>query len=309
MGMSEVYGPADSEEADATIMRALDLGVTLFDTADIYGAGHNERLVGSVLKGRRHEAIVATKFGFVVSGDSPSPRIDGSPEHVRQACDASLTRLEFDYIDLYYLHRVDPNTPIEETVGAMAELVAAGKVRYLGLSEASAADIRRAHAVHPIAALQSEWSLWTRDPEVDGALAATRELGIGFVAFSPLGRGFLSGELRSPDDLAADDLRRNNPRFQGDNFTRNLDLVEHVRHLAHGKGCTASQLALAWVLAQGNDVVAIPGSKRRSHLEDNVAAVEITFTTAELDELDRVFPPGVAAGERYPGALRRQWTR
>jgi len=309
MGMSDTYGPADEDEARATIVRAVELGVTLFDTADIYGAGHNAPLVGSVLGERRDDVIVATKFGFIASPDAAARRIDGRPEHLRVACEASLQRLGFDHIDLYYLHRVDPNTPIEETVGAMADLVVAGKVRHLGLSEASPSEIRRAHSVHPIAALQSEWSLWTRDPEVDGALAVTRELGIGFVAFSPLGRGFLSGELRSPDDLDADDLRRTNPRFQGENFARNLALVNHVQQLARRKGCEPSQLALAWVLARGDDVVAIPGSKRHRHLEANIAAADVALTSAELEALDATFPPGAAAGERYPGALRQQWTR
>jgi aryl-alcohol dehydrogenase-like predicted oxidoreductase len=298
MGMSEFYGRRDESEAIATIRRALELGVTFLDTADAYGPFTNEQLVGRAIEGRRDQVIVATKFGSVRGPNGERLGIRGDPDYVRQACDASLERLGVDSIDLYYQHRVDRNTPIEDTVGAMAELVAAGKVRYLGLSEASPATIRRAHAVHPISALQTEYSLWTRDPE-DDVLPTVRELGIGFVAYSPLGRGFLSGQIHSPEDLAEDDFRRENPRFQGENFSRNLELVERVRAMADEKGVTASQLALAWVLSRGDDVVPIPGTKRRRYLEENVAAVEVELTTAEIDEIESVFPRGAIAGERY----------
>jgi len=273
------------------------LGVNFLDTADMYGRGENERLVGHALAGRRDEVVLATKFGNVRRDDG-SRSIDGSPEYVRSACDASLRRLGVDYIDLYYQHRVDPGTPIEETVGAMAELVAAGKVRYLGLSEAGVDTLRRAHAVHPIAALQTEYSLWSRDPE-DEILPTCRELGIGFVAYSPLGRGFLTGAITSVDDLAPDDFRRGSPRFQGENFQRNLDLVTKVRELAAEKHCTASQLALAWLLAQGSDIVPIPGTKRRSYLEENVGAVEVALSPDDLARIDQVAPKGAARGERY----------
>jgi aryl-alcohol dehydrogenase-like predicted oxidoreductase len=296
--MSEFYGRRDESEAIATIRRALELGVTFLDTADAYGPFTNEQLVGRAIEGRRDQVIVATKFGNVRRPNGERLGIRGDPDYVRQACDASLERLGVDSIDLYYQHRVDRNTPIEDTVGAMAELVAAGKVRYLGLSEASPATIRRAHAVHPISALQTEYSLWTRDPE-DDVLPTVRELGIGFVAYSPLGRGFLSGQIHSPEDLAEDDFRRENPRFQGENFSRNLELVERVRAMADEKGVTASQLALAWVLSRGDDVVPIPGTKRRRYLEENVAAVEVELTTAEIDEIESVFPRGAIAGERY----------
>jgi aryl-alcohol dehydrogenase-like predicted oxidoreductase len=298
MGMSEFYGRTDEGEAIATIRRSLELGVTLLDTADAYGPFANERLVGRAIEGRRDQVMLATKFGNVRGPNGERLGIRGDPGYVRQACDASLERLGVDTIDLYYQHRVDRNTPIEETVGAMAELVAAGKVRYLGLSEASTATIRRAHAVHPISALQTEYSLWSRDPE-DEVLPTVRELGIGFVAYSPLGRGFLSGQIRSPQDLAEDDFRRANPRFQGENFARNLELVERVRAIADDKGVTASQLALAWVLGRGDDIVPIPGTKRRSYLEENVAAVEIELTPAETDEIESAFPKGAGAGERY----------
>jgi len=298
MGMSEFYGRRDESEAIATIRRALELGVTFLDTADAYGPFTNEQLVGRAIEGRRDQVIVATKFGSVRGPNGERLGIRGDPDYVRQACDASLERLGVDTIDLYYQHRVDRNTPIEDTVGAMADLVAAGKVRYLGLSEASPATIRRAHAVHPISALQTEYSLWTRDPE-DDVLPTVRELGIGFVAYSPLGRGFLSGQIHSPEDLAEDDFRRENPRFQGENFARNLELVERVRAMADEKGVTASQLALAWVLSRGDDVVPIPGTKRRRYLEENVAAVEVELTTAEIDEIESVFPRGAIAGERY----------
>ena len=298
MGMSEFYGRTDEAEAIATIHRALELGVTLLDTADAYGPFTNELLVGRAIEGWRDQVVLATKFGNVRGPGGERLGIRGDPDYVRQACDASLERLGVDYIDLYYQHRVDRNTPIEETVGAMAELVAAGKVRHLGLSEASPATIRRAHAVHPISALQTEYSLWSRDPE-DDVLPTVRELGISFVAYSPLGRGFLSGQIRAPGDLAEDDFRRGNPRFQDENFARNLELVERVRAIADDKGVTASQLALAWVLSRGDDIVPIPGTKRRSYLEENVAAVEVELTPAEIDDIESVFPQGAIAGERY----------
>ncbi|ABF46465.1 MULTISPECIES: aldo/keto reductase [Deinococcus] len=299
MGMSEFYGEADEQESIRVIHRALDLGVTFLDTADMYGVGRNEELVGRAIRGRRDEVVLATKFGNVRGPNGERLGINGRPEYVRQACDASLKRLGVDHIDLYYQHRVDPDTPIEETVGAMAELVHAGKVRFLGLSEASAATLRRANAVHPITALQSEYSLWTRDPEEE-VLPTCRELGIGFVAYSPLGRGFLSGQFRSPEDLPADDFRRHNPRFQGENFQKNLRLVEAVQDMAREKGCTASQLALAWLLAQGNDIVPIPGTKRVKYLEDNLGALDVHLNADDLAQLEAVFPMGAAAGERYP---------
>lgn len=298
MGMSEFYGTGDEAESIATINRALELGVTLLDTADMYGSGANEQLVGKAIKNKRDRVVLATKFGILRSEDHSFRGVDGSPEYVHQACNASLQRLGINYIDLYYLHRVDPNVPIEETVGAMAELVQQGKVRYLGLSEASAATIERAASVHPISALQSEYSLWSRDPE-DQMLPTIRKLGIGFVAYSPLGRGFLSGNITSPDDFAADDYRRNAPRFQGDNFDKNLQLVERVKEIATQKGVTPGQLALAWLLAQGDDIVPIPGTKRRKYLEENVAAVEITLTEAEINRIDEVAPKNIAAGDRY----------
>jgi aryl-alcohol dehydrogenase-like predicted oxidoreductase len=298
MGMSEFYGATDEGEGVATIVRALDLGVTLIDTADIYGPFTNERLVGRALRERRDEAVLATKFGNVRNERGERLGIDGSPEYVHRACDASLERLGVDHIDLYYQHRVDPATPIEETVGAMAELVELGKVRFLGLSEASPATIRRAHAVHPITAVQTEYSLWTRDPE-DEVLATVRELGIGFVAYSPLGRGFLTGQFSDLDQLAADDFRRDNPRFQGDNRRHNTELVETVVAVAGEKGVTPAQVALAWVLSRGSDVVPIPGTKRRSYLEQNVAAAAIELSSDELERLEQAFPLGAAAGERY----------
>jgi aryl-alcohol dehydrogenase-like predicted oxidoreductase len=298
MGMSEFYGAGNEAESIATTQRALELGVTLLDTADMYGIGANEQLVGKAIKARRDRIVLATKFGIQRSADNRSRSINGSPEYVRQACDASLQRLDVDYIDLYYQHRVDPQVPIEETVGAMAELVQQGKVRYLGLSEAAPATIRRAHVVHPITALQSEYSLWQREPE-DEIIPTIRGLGIGFVAYSPLGRGFLSGQITSPEDFAPDDFRKNLPRFQGENFYKNLQLVERVKEIANEKGVTPGQLALAWLLTQGDDIVPIPGTKRRAYLEENVAAVDITLTPAELARLNEVSPKGVAAGDRY----------
>ena len=299
MGMSEFYGRADEGEAIATIHRALELGVTFLDTADMYGPFTNEKLVGRAIADRRDRVVLATKFGVVRSDNPQERRIAGSAEYVHAACDASLERLGIDHIDLYYQHRVDTSVPIEETVGAMAELVAAGKVRHLGLSEAAPATIRRAHAVHPISALQTEYSLWSRDPE-DEILPTVRELGIGFVAYSPLGRGFLAGQIRSLDDLDENDFRRFGPRFQGDNFERNHDLLDKVREIAKEKGVAESQLALAWVLAQGDDIVPIPGTKRRSYLEQNVATADVALTAEELARIDAAFPKGAAAGDRYP---------
>ncbi len=298
MSMSSWYGPADEAEAIATIHRARDLGATFLDTADVYGDGHNEQLVGKAVRGFRGEMVIATKFGGARDKDGRR-YINGRPEHVKQACDASLLRLGMDVIDLYYQHRVDPTTPIEETVGAMTDLVRVGKVRYLGLSEAAPATIRRAHRVHPIAALQTEYSLWTRDCEHE-VLATCRELKIGFVAYSPLGRGFLAGAVRSADDLAADDRRRVHPRFSPDNVERNLTLVDRLREMAHAKGCTLPQLALAWLLAQGPDIVPIPGAKRRVHLEENLRALDVVLSPADLAAMDQIAPHGVAAGTRYP---------
>ncbi|MDB5875592.1 MAG: hypothetical protein QOH43_4495 [Solirubrobacteraceae bacterium] len=298
MGMSEFYGSADEDEAIRTIHRALELGVTLLDTADMYGPFTNELLVGRAIAGRRDQVVVATKFGNERREDGSWVGINGTPDYVHRACDASLQRLGTDHIDLYYQHRVDPDTPIEETVGAMAELVQQGKVRRIGLSEASPSTLRRAHAVHPITALQTEYSLWSRDPEAE-ILPTVRELGVGYVAYSPLGRGFLSGAIRKPDDLAPDDFRRHHPRFQGENFEQNLRLVERVEELAREKGVTASQLALAWVLAQGEDIVPIPGTKRVRYLEENVAATEIELTPDDLRRLDEAAPVGATAGQRY----------
>jgi aryl-alcohol dehydrogenase-like predicted oxidoreductase len=296
MGMSEFYGASDERESLATIDRAIEVGMNFLDTADMYGIGQNEELIGRAIRGRRDAVVLATKFGNVRDRDDPSKRgISGRPEYVRSACDASLRRLGVDIIDLYYQHRVDPDTPIEETVGAMGELVTAGKVRYLGLSEAASRTIRRAHAVHPISALQSEYSLWTRDPE-DGVLETCRELGIGFVAYSPLGRGFLTGRIRRFEDLADDDFRRQNPRFQGENFQRNLDLVSRIEDVAREKGCTPAQLALAWLLAQGTDIVPIPGTRSRQRLEENAGALAVTLTRDELDRIDEVAPRGAAPG-------------
>ncbi|MCF6736977.1 aldo/keto reductase [Blastococcus sp. KM273129] len=297
MGMSQMYGPADRAESIATVHRALELGVTFLDTSDVYGSGHNEELVGEAIAGRRDEVQLATKFSLSRTPDG-GVRIDGRPENVRACAEASLRRLGVEVIDLYYQHRVDPRVPIEDTVGAMAELVAEGKVRHLGLSEASAASIRRAVAVHPIAALQSEWSLWTRDLEEE-VLGVAREHGIGIVPFSPLGRGFLTGAIRSPEDFGADDWRRGHPRFTGEAFTANLRLVDAVRELAEEKGVTAGQLALAWVLAQGDDVVPIPGTKRRTYLEENVAAATVELSAEDLARLDGIAPPGAATGGRY----------
>jgi aryl-alcohol dehydrogenase-like predicted oxidoreductase len=298
MGMSEFYGETDDEESIATIRLALELGVTFVDTADMYGPFTNEELVGRAIRGRRDEVVLATKFGNVRGERGERLGVRGDPDYVRQACDASLRRLAVDHIDLYYQHRVDPKVPIEETVGAMSELVDAGKVRFLGLSEASPETVRRGHAVHPISALQTEYSLWTRDVE-ERILPTTRELGIGFVAYSPLGRGFLSGRFRSPEDIPEGDFRRSNPRFQGENFERNLAIVERVREIAEEKGVTPAQLALAWVHHRGEDVVPIPGTKRRRYLEENVAAAEIELTEEELERLDEAAPPDVAAGDRY----------
>ena len=300
MGMSEFYGTADGGEAIATIHRALDLGVTLVDTADMYGPYTNEELVGRAIAGRREEVVLATKFGIVRDADDPSRRgVEGRPEYVRKSIEGSLGRLGVDHVDLYYQHRVDPDTPIEDTVGAMAELVREGKVRYLGLSEAAPDTLRRAHAIHPISALQTEYSLWSRDPE-DEVLPTVRELGIGFVAYSPLGRGFLSGRFQSPEDLEEGDFRRRNPRFQGENFQRNLEFVERVREIAEEKNATPAQLALAWVLAQGEDIVPIPGTKRRERLEENVAALDVELTDADLERIEAAFPKGATAGDRYP---------
>jgi aryl-alcohol dehydrogenase-like predicted oxidoreductase len=305
MGMSDFYGPSNEKQSIATIHRAIELGVTLLDTADIYGPFTNEELVGRAIKGKRDRVLIATKFGNV---RDPKTRaflgVNGKPEYVRQACEASLKRLGIETIDLYYQHRVDRNTPIEDTVGAMADLVRQGKVRYIGLSEASVATVRRAHRVHPITAVQTEYSLWTRDPE-DGLLQALRTLDIGFVAYSPLGRGFLTGQIKRPEDLAEDDVRKQHPRFQGENFQKNLDLVARVEEIAKEHNCTPAQLALAWVLAQGDDIVPIPGTRHPQRLEENVGALDIVLSENDLRRIDAAAPKGVTAGDRYPEAAMR----
>ena len=309
MGMAAFYGQGlDEDQATAVIHRALDLGITLFDTAEMYGPHTNEVQVGRALADRRDKAFVATKFGIGYNADRTAMKVDGSPANVRRAIEGSLKRLNMDHVDLYYLHRVDPDTPIEETVGAMAELVTEGKVRFLGLSEAAPETLRKAHATHPITALQTEYSLWSREPEEE-ILATVRELGIGFVPYSPLGRGFLSGDIRSIEDLAADDFRRTNPRFMGENFQKNLDLVEAVKNLAQARGVTAAQLALAWVLAQGDDLVPIPGTRRIATLEDNAAAVDIALTPEDMAAIDAIFPRDAASGERYAPAGRAALNR
>jgi len=304
MGMSEFYGGRDDAESIATLHHALDRGLNFLDTSDAFGPHTNEVLVGKAIAGRRQDVFLATKFGLVRDPNNPEKRgVNGHPDYVLASCDASLKRLGVEQIDVYYQHRVDKTVPIEDTVGAMADLVKAGKVRYLGLSEASAATIERACRVHPIAALQSEYSLWTRDPEDTGTLAACRHNGVAFVAYSPLGRGFLTGAFKTPEDLPADDYRRHSPRFQGENFARNLDLVKTVQRLANAKGCQPSQLALAWVLAQGDDIIPIPGTKRRTYLDENIAALDVVLSAEELDEINSLFPVDAAVGLRYPASF------
>ncbi|MFL6208601.1 MAG: aldo/keto reductase [Pyrinomonadaceae bacterium] len=304
MGISEGYGTRDDAASLATIRRALDLGISFLDTADMYGAGHNEEFVGRAIAGRRSEVLLATKCGFVWNEHGQQRGLDGSPRHTHEACEASLRRLGVEVIDLYYLHRVDPRVPIEETVGAMSELAQQGKVRFLGLSEVAPDTLRRAHAVHPVTALQSEYSLWTRDVEAE-VLPTCRELGVGFVPFSPLGRGFLTGQIKTPQDFPADDMRRQLPRFQGENFQRNIELVKHVEQMAAAKGCTPAQLALGWVLAQGLDIVPIPGTKREKYLAENVGALAVEFNDNDLRHIDEIMPPGAVAGGRYDETMMR----